>query len=141
MHSLVQEMIPRLSLSVFKRTITICLPFFEKHSSAILLRKVGTKSLFKAPTEDHRCSGLFFTPAIQVAVAIAARAAQVLADLRVAIDHRCPPAHRCGPVRCIRAPPSPPQERRHRGSGKSVRSELYKRFGRPREDCGVLFRS
>src|SRR5438876_12429638 len=139
MNSLVEETVPGLSFAVFKRRITVCIPFLEKRSSAIFLAKVSTQSLFKAATKDHCCACFFFLPPIQVAVAIAARAAQVLTDLRVAIDHRCRPAHRCGPVMCIRVPPSLPQERRLRGSGKSVRSELYKRFGQPREVCRALF--
>src|SRR5713226_3505294 len=131
MDSLMEKAVPGLSFAVFKRSIAVCGPLLEKHSSAVLLTKVGAQSLFKAAAEDHRCPGLFFPPAIQVAVAIAARAAQVLTDLRVAIDHRCPFAHRCGPVMCNRGPPSLPRGRRHRGFGKSVRSELYKRSGRP----------
>src|SRR6266581_7176506 len=139
MDSLVEEPIPGLAFAEFKGSIAVRIPFFEKHGSAILLAKVGTESFFKAATKDHRRPRLFFPPAIQVTVAIAARTAQVLTDLRVAIDHRCRPAHRCGPVMCIRVPPSPPRGRRHRGFGNSVCSELYKRSGRPREDCGVLF--
>src|SRR5713101_6486962 len=107
MDSLVEEVVPGLSFAVFKRSIAVCFPFLEKLGSAILLTKVGTQSFFKTATEDHRCPRLFFPPAIQVAVAIATRAAQVLTDLRVAIDHRCPFAHRCGPLMCNRVPPSP----------------------------------
>src|SRR5260370_41579475 len=139
MDSLMVKAVPGLTLAEFKRSIAVCIPFLEKHSSAILLRKVGTESFFKAATEDHCCPRLFFPPSIQIAVTLAARAAHVLTDLRVAIDHRCRPAHLCGPVMCIRVLPTLPRERRHRDFVKSVRSELYKRFGRPREDCGVLF--
>src|SRR6266487_4359923 len=88
MDSLVEEAIPGLSFAVFKRSIPVRIPFLEKHSSAIVLTEVGTKSFFKAATEDNRCPGLFFPPPIQVTEAIAAGAAQVLTDLRVAIDHR-----------------------------------------------------
>src|SRR6266403_6091524 len=109
MDSLMEEVVPGLSFAVFKGSIAVCVPFLEKCSSAILLRKVSTQSLFKAATEDHRCPGLFFPPAIQITVAVAARAAQVLTDLRVAIDHHCLPAHRCEPVMCIQAPPSLPR--------------------------------
>src|SRR5712691_2164308 len=139
MDPLVEEPVPGLSFAVFKWSIAVRIPFLEKYSSAILLTKVRTKSLFKAATEDHRCPGFFFLPAIQITVAVASRAAKILANLRVAIDHHCLPAHRCGPVMCNRAPPSPPRGRRHRGSGKSVRSGWYKRFGRPREVCRALF--
>src|SRR5882724_7693767 len=129
MDSLVEEAIPGLSFAVFKRSIAVCIPFLKKYGSAILLTEVGTKSLFKAATEDHRCPRLFFPPAIQVTVAITARAAKILANLGVAIDHRCRLAHRCEPVMCIQAPPSLPRGRRHRGFGKSDRSELYRRSG------------
>src|SRR6266436_2168650 len=139
MDSLMEEVVPGLSFSVFKRSIAVRIPFLEERSGAILLTKVGAESFLKAAPEDHRCSGLFLPPAIQVAVAIAARAAQVLTDLRVAIDHCCLPAHRCRPARCIRVPPSLPGGRRRQGFGKSARSELYRRSGRPHEDCRVLF--
>src|SRR5713101_6998780 len=139
MDPLVEEAIPGFSFAIFKRSIAVCFPFLEKHRSAILLTKEGTKSFLKAATEDHRCPDLFFPPAIQVTVAIAAGAAQVLTDLRVAIDHHCLPSHRCGPGMCTQEPPSPPQGRRHRGFGNSVRSEWYKRSGRPREDWIALF--
>src|SRR5712692_8427168 len=129
MDALVEEAVPGFSFAVFKWSIAVRIPFLEKHSSAILLTKVGTKSLFKAATEDHRCPGFFFLPAIQITVAVASRAAKILANLRVAIDHHCLPAHRCRTVMCIQEPPSPPRGRRHRGFGKSVRSELYKRSG------------
>src|SRR6266481_235443 len=139
MDSLVEEAIPGLSFAVFKRSIAVCFPFLEKHSSAVLFTKVGTQSFFKAAAEDHRSSSLFLPPAIQVTVAVAARAAKILANLCVAIDHRCLPAHRCGPVMCSRVPPSLARGRRHQGFGKSVRSELYKRSGRPREVSRALF--
>src|SRR5712692_7078698 len=135
MDSLVEQAVPGLSFAECKGSIAVCLPFLEKRRSAILLTEVGTQSFLKAATEDHRCPCFLFPPPIQVAVAIAARAAKILADLRVAIDHRCRPAHRCGPVRCIRVPPNPPRGRKHRGFGKSVRSELCKRSGLLREDC------
>src|SRR5258707_15858716 len=108
MDSLVKEPIPGFPFSIFERNIAVCIPFFEKCSSAILLTEIGTQNFFKAAAKDHRCPCFSFLPAIQEAIAIAARAAKILADLRVAIDHRCPPAHRCGPVMCIQVPPSLP---------------------------------
>src|SRR5258708_19301036 len=129
MDPLVEEVIPGFSFAVFKGSITESAPFLEKHRGAVLFTKVGTQSVFKAAAKDHCCPCLFFPPAIQIAEAVAARAAKILANLRVAIDHHCLPAHRCGPVMCNRVPPSLPQGRRHRGFGKSVRSVLYKRSG------------
>src|SRR6266852_6895418 len=121
MDSLVEEAVPGLSFAVFKWSIAVRIPFLEKHSSAILVTKVGPKSFFKAATEDHRCPGFFFSPAIQVTIAIAARAAKILANLCVAIDHHyCLLAHRYEPVMYIRVTPSPPRRRRHRDFGMSV---------------------
>src|ERR1700739_1442833 len=121
MDPLVEEAIPRFAFAVFKRSVAVGIPFFEKHSAAILLTEIGTQSFFKAATEDHRRPSLLFPPAIQVTVAIAAGAAQILTDLRVAIDHRCPFAHRSGPRMCSRAPPSPPPGRRPRGFDRNAR--------------------
>src|SRR6266436_7742817 len=129
MDSLMKEAVPGLSFAEFKGSIAVCFPFLEKNSSAILFTKVSTQSFFKAATEDHCCPCLSFPPPIQIAVAVAARAAKILANLRVAIDHHCLPVHRCGPVMCNRVPPSLPRGRRHQGFGKRVRSESYKRFG------------
>src|SRR5258708_1155071 len=113
MDSLVEEAIPGFSFAVFKRSIAVCFPFFEKHSSAVLLTKVGTQRFLKAAAKDNSGARLFFPPAIQIAVAVAARAAKILANLRVAIDHHCPPAHRRGSAMCNRVPPSRPRGRRH----------------------------
>ena len=79
-----EEPIPGLSLAEFKGSIAVCIPFFEKRSSTIFLTEVSTQSLFETATENHRRPCFFFPPPFQVAVA--ARAAKVLADLRVAID-------------------------------------------------------
>jgi hypothetical protein len=87
MDPLVEEAIPGLSFAEFKRSIAVCFPFFEKHSSAILLTKVGTQSFLEAAAEDHRCPCLLFTPSIPITVA--SGAAKVLANLRVATDHLC----------------------------------------------------
>src|SRR6266581_9359210 len=130
MDSLMEEAIPGFSFAVFKWSIAVRFPFLEKHCGAVLATEVSTERLLKAAAKDHCGARLFLPPAIQIAVAIAARASQVLANLRVAIDHHCLPAHHCGPVMCNRVPPSQPRGRRHRGFGKSVRSGWYKRSGR-----------
>src|SRR5260370_41902551 len=105
MDSLVEKAIPGLAFAVFKRSIAVRIPFLEKRSSGILSAKIGTHSFLKAATEDHSRPRLFFPPAIQIAVAIAAGAAHGLTDLRVAIDHRCPFAQRSGPAISMQLPP------------------------------------
>src|ERR1039458_7077398 len=43
--------------------------------------------LFEAATKEHGSAGVFFLPAIQIAMAVTAGAGQVLGDLGVAVGH------------------------------------------------------
>src|SRR6202795_2803586 len=113
MDSLVDNTVPGVSFFVLERGISESAPFLEECCGTIFLAEKGAQGILEAATENHRCPGLFFPPAIQVTVAIAAGAAQILTDLCVAIDHRCLPADRSRRVKCIRVPPSLPRERRH----------------------------
>src|SRR5712671_3737183 len=88
MDSLMHEAIPGLSLFEFEGTIAVGLPFLEQHCATILFAEVSSQSIFKTAAKSHSRACLLFPPAIEVAVTIAARAAEILADLRVAIDHR-----------------------------------------------------
>ena len=63
-------------------------PFAKQHRSGVVSAEVGGQSLLKGATEQHRRPGVFLFPAVQVAIPVAARAAEVLADLGVAVDHQ-----------------------------------------------------
>src|ERR1700682_5607529 len=110
MDSLMDETVPGLSLFVFERSLAVSLPFLEQHRAAILFAEVSSQSVLKTAAKSHSRASFFFPPAIEVAVTIAARAAEVLADLRVAIDHRNLPArrpvHRLHRLICKRALPT-----------------------------------
>ena len=80
-----EQPVPGISFPVFERSIAIGTPFLEQHRSRILSCEVGAESLLKAAAKDHGGPRFFLPPAVEIAVAIAARAAQVLADLGVAI--------------------------------------------------------
>src|SRR5258707_9440064 len=92
MDSLMYEPIPSLSLLEFEGRFTISIPFLEQHSAAILFAEVRSQSILKAAPKSHGRASFLVTPAIEVAIPVAARAAEVLADLRVAIYHRNRPA-------------------------------------------------
>src|SRR5271170_61167 len=123
MHSLVYEPVPGLSFAVFKGRVAESTPFLEQRCCRIFLFEVGMKSFFKAAAKDHGCAGILLTPTIEIAVAIAAGAAKILADLRVAIDHGRPPANGSPQPPGTRVLPTRLRERMPRGSERCDRPE------------------
>src|ERR1700732_1352360 len=87
MDSLMDAAVPGISFGVFKRNIAESAPFLEEHRCGIFPLEVGTESFFKTAAERHCSARFFLPPAIQIAIAVAPRTAQVLANLTVAIDH------------------------------------------------------
>jgi len=77
MHPLMDQPIPGLSLFVRKRSIAESTPLPKECRATIVTAEIGLQRFFKAAAEDHGGPGLLFAPAVQVAMAIAARAAQV----------------------------------------------------------------
>src|SRR6266536_3614078 len=67
--------------------ILIELPFLKQGSRRVLAEEVGGQSTFEGTSEEHGCPGVFLLPAIQIAMTVAARAGQILADLGIAIGH------------------------------------------------------
>src|ERR1700740_2118562 len=68
--------------------------FPKKGGHTIFLLKKSCESLLKAPAKNHSCTSLLLPPSIEIAVAIAARAAKVVVNLRVAKGHPDLPAPR-----------------------------------------------
>src|SRR5262249_1925840 len=126
--ALMQQAIPGISPFVFKRRVAESAPFLKQCCATVVSREIGHESLFKTAAKGHGRASFFFLPAVQIAVAITARAAQVLADLRVAIDHRCLPAHRCEPAMCSRGVPSLLRGRKLLDSDRSARLDLCRKF-------------
>src|ERR1017187_10914574 len=89
MNALMENTVPGFSLAVFKRSIAKLTPLLEQGCGAVLLFEMSGKRFLEAAAKDHRCPRILFTPAIQVPVAIAARATQVVAQLGIAVNHRC----------------------------------------------------
>src|SRR5215469_14052205 len=85
--TLADQAVPGLTFLVLQGGITEAVPFSKEGCARILLAKQRGKSLFKATPEDHRRPRLLFPPPVEVAVAIAARATEVAAELGIAQDH------------------------------------------------------
>src|SRR5258706_15788461 len=142
MNSLMKEAVPSFFLFKFKGSVTISLPFFEQCPTTILFAKVSSQCILKTATKGHSRSGFLFPPAIEVTVTIAAGAAEILADLRVAIDHRnhpVRPAHRLHRLRRRRALPTRQRVRTSQDFGKNAHSKSCARYERPRAGLGELF--
>src|SRR5207253_5826575 len=110
MDPLMQQAIPGFSFLVLKGRVAIGSPLLKERGSAILFAEVGTQCVLKAPSEGHARARFFFLPAVQIAIPIASRTPQVLADLRVAIDHRRLLAPCFVPGTRNREPPNLPPE-------------------------------
>src|SRR5712664_1819017 len=124
--SLMHETIPGLSLFEFEGSITVGLPFLEQHSATILFAEVSSQSILKAAPKSHGRTSFLFAPAIEVTETIAARTAEILADLRVAIDHRdlpVRPVHQRHRLTRKRPLPTHRRVRRNQDSGKNAHSQ------------------
>jgi len=62
-------------------------PFAEQHRSGVVSAEVGGQGFFESATEQHCCTGVVLSPAIQVPISVAARTTEVLADLGKAVRH------------------------------------------------------
>src|SRR5579872_1631764 len=93
MNTLMGHPVPGVVLRVFECRFSPDTPLLEQDRRAVLPTEVRRQSLLEAPAEEQGSLGFLFLPAVQIAIAIATRAAEVLADLRIAISH-CPPPPR-----------------------------------------------
>ena len=134
MDPLMQQAIPGFSFLVLKGRVAIGSPLLKERGSAILFAEVGTQCVLKAPSEGHARARFFFLPAVQIAIPIASRTPQVLADLRVAIDHRRLLAPCFVPGTRNREPPNLPPGRTLRGFDRNARLRSYRRSERRRGD-------
>src|SRR5579863_1051853 len=93
--------------------VLTCTPFAKQHSGSILAQKVGSDGTLKGPPEKHGGPRIFFLPAIEIAMSIAPRAGQILADLRVAVSHQatCEPSRLVGESSSQRPAAAKPSKR------------------------------
>jgi len=62
-------------------------PLVVQDGRRIFMAEIGREGFLKGSAEQHCGSGVFLPPAVEVAIAVTARAAEVLADLSVAVVH------------------------------------------------------
>ena len=86
--ALLQHAVPRRAIRILELAVLVGGPFAKQHRSGVVSSEVGGQGLLEGTTEQHRCPGVFLFPAVQVAIPVAARAAEVLADLGVAVGHQ-----------------------------------------------------
>src|SRR5664280_2119230 len=86
--ALLKHVVPGVVARVGQLQFLTRRPLLEEDSRWIFVTEQGRHCLFEAAAEKHGGSGVFFLPAIEVAMAITARAGQVLGNLGVAVIHR-----------------------------------------------------
>ena len=82
---LLEHAIPGVVVRKVQILIFASRPFTKEDVPGIFTAKVGAQSLFEGTPEKHRGTSVFLFPAIEIAMAIAPRAGQVLTDLGVAV--------------------------------------------------------
>ena len=87
MNALMEQAVPGFALFVIENGIPEGPPFLMESDAGILLMEESREGLFEATAKDHAGAGFFFPPTIEVTISIAARATEVVGDLRMAEDH------------------------------------------------------
>src|SRR6185312_8910745 len=88
MNALLQQAVPGIAFAVFQSRVLISSPFLVERHSTVLLVEISPKRLLKAAAKNHGGTGVLLLPAVQIAIAVQTRAAEILANLCVAVDHR-----------------------------------------------------
>src|SRR5262245_22160610 len=63
-------------------------PLLEQRGGRIVTSEIGGESLFEGPAKQHSGAGVLLFPGVEIAIPVAARAREVLANLRVAVGHQ-----------------------------------------------------
>src|SRR6185437_16203601 len=86
--ALMKHLVPGIGLAIFQSRVPGRGPFFKKRCDGVFAAKISGKRFLKTAAKDHRSPRVFFLPAIHVAIAILPWTTEILANLRVAVDHR-----------------------------------------------------
>src|SRR5207237_380192 len=85
---LLQHTIPSCALGVFEGAVFVKSPFSEQRGCRVLPPKVSRQGLFERSAEEHCCSSVLLPPSVEIAMPVAARTTEVLADLGKAVRHQ-----------------------------------------------------
>src|ERR1017187_65638 len=83
-----ENAIPGVSVGIVQVLVLTSRPLVEQDCSGIFPAKKGAQGSFEGAPEEHGRPGIFFSPAIEISMPIAARAGEVLADLGGAVGHQ-----------------------------------------------------
>src|ERR1019366_3580481 len=87
LNSLLQHVVPGVVARVRQLQVLTRRPLLKQDCRWIFATEQSRHRLLEAAAEKHGGAGVFFLPAIEVAMAVTARAGQVLGDLGVAVIH------------------------------------------------------
>src|SRR4051812_6470231 len=87
LNALLEHAVPAVALGVPQRLLLILRPLPVESHGRIFLAEVGPECLLEATAKEHGRAGVSLLPTIEIAVAITAWAAQIMAELRVAVSH------------------------------------------------------
>jgi hypothetical protein len=90
LNALLQHAVPGIPVRVFETAFAVSRPFPKQHRTRVFAAEVSAQCLLEGSPEQHGGPGVFLLPAFQVAVLVAPRTREVLADLAVAIGHAVP---------------------------------------------------
>src|SRR5205823_502105 len=85
--SLLKHTIPGVSVGVLQVFALTGRPLGEQNRAGVFSAKERPQRSLKGATEEHCCPGILLLPPIQIAMPIAPRAGEVLADLGVTVRH------------------------------------------------------
>src|SRR5438094_3933032 len=63
-------------------------PFTKQRHGWVFMAEISGQGLFKGSAEEHGGPGVLLLPAVEITVAVPARAAKVVANLGIAVDHQ-----------------------------------------------------
>src|ERR1017187_1422667 len=87
LNALLKHVVPGVIARVRQLQVLTRRPLLIQNGRGILVTEESCHSLREAAAEEHGGPNIFFLPAIQIAMAITARAGQVLGNLGVAVIH------------------------------------------------------
>src|ERR1017187_5448649 len=83
LNALLQHVVPGVVAGVDQVQGFTRYPLLKQGCRWVLMAEQSRHGLFEAAAEEHGSPGIFFLPAIEIAMAVTARAGQVLGDLGV----------------------------------------------------------
>ena len=85
LNPLLQHPVPGIAFGILQTLVLTGRPLTKQDGGRVFAEEVGRQGLFEGSAEEHGGPGILLPPAVKVAMSIATRAGEVLADLGVAV--------------------------------------------------------